>query len=116
MLVRYLASYIICHKVIYALKDKNSAVFSEPRFNYIRINAIYCENGKTCHLTSMALIVIFSNSSLVHVDIPEGKTGQQVLDAFQKKFELAGATKTGSWSVECDTYVSSQNSGYIDLA
>ena len=50
-------------------------------------------------------------NSLVQVDIPEGIAGQQVLDALQKKIELAGAIRTGSWFVECETYLSSQNSG-----
>jgi len=52
-------------------------------------------------------------SCLVQVDIPEDRTGQQILDALQKKIELAGASKTGSWFVECDSYVSSQNSDAI---
>eukprot|EP00795_Rhopilema_esculentum_P003418 gene3418-1783_t len=35
--------------------------------------------------------------------------GQQTLDALQKKVELAGGVRNGSWLVECETYSSSQN-------
>lgn len=49
--------------------------------------------------------------SLVQVDIPEGIGGQQILDALQKKIELAGATRSNNWFVECETYLSSQNTG-----
>eukprot|EP00794_Sanderia_malayensis_P020128 gene20128-22100_t len=46
---------------------------------------------------------------LVQNEIPEGKSAQQVIDVLQKKIELAGAERSGNWSVECETYYSSQN-------
>ncbi|XP_060597390.1 mediator of RNA polymerase II transcription subunit 20-like [Ruditapes philippinarum] len=36
--------------------------------------------------------------------IPEGKSGQQVVDSLQKDIELLGAVKTGSFNVDCETY------------
>lgn len=38
--------------------------------------------------------------------IPEGKSGQQVVDSLQKQMEVLGATKTGNFCVDCETYQS----------
>lgn len=38
--------------------------------------------------------------------VPEGKSGQQVVDSLQKQVELLGAVKTGNFSVDCETYQS----------
>ncbi|XP_031571421.1 mediator of RNA polymerase II transcription subunit 20-like [Actinia tenebrosa] len=53
-------------------------------------------------------------------EIAEGKSGQQTVEMLQKRAELLGATKTGNWCVDCDTYMSSSNvssssSKYIHL-
>ena len=46
------------------------------------------------------------NSSLIPVELPEGKSGQQALavEKLQKRAELMGAQKTGNWCVNCETY------------
>ena len=56
-------------------------------------------------------MLYFSFSSLAQVEIPEGKGAQQVLEALQRKVELAGAVRSGNWSVDCETYYSTQNTG-----
>ncbi|XP_074595936.1 mediator complex subunit 20 [Brevipalpus obovatus] len=38
--------------------------------------------------------------------IPEGKTGQQVIDNLVKLLETLGATKSGTFCVDCETYYS----------
>ncbi|KAI1306014.1 Mediator of RNA polymerase II transcription subunit 20 [Halotydeus destructor] len=44
----------------------------------------------------------------VHVyPVPEGKSGQQAVDNLCKILETLGATKVGTFSVECETYHSS---------
>jgi hypothetical protein len=45
--------------------------------------------------------------------IPEGKSGQQVVDSLQKDIELLGAVKTGSFNVDCETYNSVNLPGNI---
>ncbi|RWS02407.1 decarboxylase-like protein [Dinothrombium tinctorium] len=41
--------------------------------------------------------------------IPEGKSGQQVIDHLVKCLETLGATKTGTFCVDCETYYSGPN-------
>ncbi|KAK3103725.1 hypothetical protein FSP39_021394, partial [Pinctada imbricata] len=41
--------------------------------------------------------------------VPEGKSGQQVVDQLQKQVELLGAIKAGNFLVDCETYMSSPN-------
>lgn len=36
--------------------------------------------------------------------VPEGKSGQQVVDSLQKQVELLGGVKTGNFLVDCETY------------
>ncbi|XP_050412133.1 mediator of RNA polymerase II transcription subunit 20 isoform X2 [Patella vulgata] len=36
--------------------------------------------------------------------VPEGKSGQQVVDGIQKQIELLGAVKTGNFCVDCETF------------
>lgn len=38
--------------------------------------------------------------------VPEGKSGQQVVDGLQKQVEMMGATKSGNFLVDCETYQS----------
>ena len=38
--------------------------------------------------------------------VPEGLSGQQVVDSLQKQIELLGAVKTGNFQVDCETYQS----------
>ena len=40
------------------------------------------------------------------MELPEGKSGQQAfaIEKLQKRAELMGATKTGTWCVNCETY------------
>ena len=38
--------------------------------------------------------------------MPEGKSGQQMVDLLQKQIELLGAVKSGNFSVDCETYQS----------
>lgn len=44
--------------------------------------------------------------SVIPVELPEGKSGQQAfaIEKLQKRAELLGATKTGTWCVNCETY------------
>ena len=44
--------------------------------------------------------------SVIPVELPEGKSGQQAIaiEKLQKRAELMGATKTGTWCVNCETY------------
>lgn len=46
---------------------------------------------------------------LVQSDVPEGRSGQQVIDSLQRKIEQAGGQRNGNWLVECETYYSSQS-------
>ena len=43
---------------------------------------------------------------MIPVDLPEGQTGQQAaeVDKLFKRAELMGATKTGTWCVNCESY------------
>lgn len=43
---------------------------------------------------------------MIPVELPEGKSGQQAIaiEKLQKRAELMGATKTGTWCVNCETY------------
>ena len=45
-------------------------------------------------------------TSVIPVELPEGKSGQQAfaIEKLQKRAELMGATKTGTWCVNCETY------------
>ena len=43
--------------------------------------------------------------------MPEGKSGQQVVDSLQRQLELLGAVKTGNFSVDCETYQSNTPAG-----
>ncbi|XP_062613050.1 mediator of RNA polymerase II transcription subunit 20-like [Saccostrea cucullata] len=38
--------------------------------------------------------------------VPEGKSGQQVVDGLQKQVEMMGASKAGNFLVDCETYQS----------
>ena len=40
------------------------------------------------------------------MELPEGKSGQQahLVEKLQKRAELIGAQKTGTWCVNCETY------------
>ena len=40
--------------------------------------------------------------------IPDGKTGQQVVDLLQKRVELLGATKSGTFSVDYEMHQARQ--------
>ena len=44
--------------------------------------------------------------SVIPVDLPEGQMGQQAVevDKLFKRAELLGATKTGTWCVNCESY------------
>ena len=43
---------------------------------------------------------------MIPVELPEGQSGQQALavEKLQKRAELMGATKAGTWCVNCETY------------
>ena len=43
------------------------------------------------------------------LDVPEGKTGQQLTEHLQKKIEFLSGEKCGSWSMDCETYQAAQN-------
>ncbi|KAH3881709.1 mediator of RNA polymerase II transcription subunit 20-like [Dreissena polymorpha] len=43
--------------------------------------------------------------------VPEGKSGQQVVDSMQRQLELLGAVKTGNFNVDCETYLSNNPQG-----
>lgn len=45
-------------------------------------------------------------NSVIPVELPEGQSGQQALavEKLQKRAELMGASKTGTWCVSCETY------------
>ncbi|KAK2187549.1 hypothetical protein NP493_162g05000, partial [Ridgeia piscesae] len=42
--------------------------------------------------------------SVVAYPLPEGKSGQHTVDILQKRVEQLGATKTGSFTIDCETY------------
>lgn len=42
----------------------------------------------------------------MHHPVPEGMSGQQTVDILQKRLELLGANKTGTFSVDCETWQS----------
>ena len=46
--------------------------------------------------------------SVINFPLPEGKSGQQTVDMLQKRIETLGATKTGNFVVDCETYQSQQ--------
>lgn len=50
-------------------------------------------------------------SSVYPCPVPEGKSGQQMVDLLQKQVELLGAVKTGNFSVDCETYQSVNPTG-----
>ncbi|KAL5013363.1 hypothetical protein ScPMuIL_007633 [Solemya velum] len=47
--------------------------------------------------------------------VPEGKSGQQVVDSLQRQVELLGAVKSGNFSVDCETYQSNLQNDMIFL-
>ncbi|XP_014678541.1 PREDICTED: mediator of RNA polymerase II transcription subunit 20-like [Priapulus caudatus] len=47
------------------------------------------------------------NLSVYQWPLPEGKNGQQAVEILQKRVEQLGATKTGTFCVDCETYQSS---------
>lgn len=44
--------------------------------------------------------------SVHSIAIPDGRSGQQVVDGICKQLEVLGARKSGTFCVECDTYYS----------
>ena len=44
--------------------------------------------------------------SVMVCPVPESKSGQQAVDLLQRKVEQLGATKTGTFTVDCETYQS----------
>lgn len=48
----------------------------------------------------------FYGHSVFACPVPEGKSGQQVVDGLQKQVEMMGATKSGNFLVDCETYQS----------
>lgn len=56
--------------------------------------------------------VLFSISYSVYAyPVPEGKSGQQVVDTIQKQLEQLGAVKSGNFCVDCETYQSNVQTG-----
>ena len=49
---------------------------------------------------------LFWYLSVYTCPVPEGKSGQQMVDLLQKQIELLGAVKSGNFSVDCETYQS----------
>ncbi|KAJ8302039.1 hypothetical protein KUTeg_021026 [Tegillarca granosa] len=45
--------------------------------------------------------------------VPEGKSGQQVVDTIQKQLEQLGAIKSGNFCVDCETYQSNVQTGTV---
>ena len=43
--------------------------------------------------------------------MPEGKTGQQVMEQLQRRVEQLGAVKTGNYLVDCEIYQSKLSGG-----
>ncbi|CAH1266372.1 MED20 [Branchiostoma lanceolatum] len=41
--------------------------------------------------------------------VPDGKSGQQAVEMLQRRLEATGATKAGSFCVDCETYMSGQS-------
>lgn len=54
----------------------------------------------------VCLLLFYLISSIIPVELPEGKSGQQahLVEKLQKRAELMGAQKTGNWFVNCETY------------
>ena len=44
--------------------------------------------------------------SVLNFPIPDGRSGQQMVDMIQKKLETLGAEKTGNFAVDSETYQS----------
>ena len=45
------------------------------------------------------------------MNMPDGKSSQQVIDGLQKKLEFLGAQKICSWTLDCETFQSAHASG-----
>jgi len=43
---------------------------------------------------------------VINYSVLEGRSGQQTIDMIQKRLEILGAEKTGTFSVDCETYQS----------
>ena len=63
-----------------------------------------CGNYESCCLPT----------SVVNYPVPEGQSGQQTVDMLQKRVEDMGATKTGNFSVDCETYASVPQNGWCE--
>jgi len=44
--------------------------------------------------------------SVLNYPVPEGQSGQQTVDAIQKRLDTLSAEKTGSFIVDCEIYQS----------
>ena len=53
---------------------------------------------------SMFNYALTFDTRVVNYPVPEGKTGQQMVDVLHKRVEQLGATKTGNFSVDCEMY------------
>jgi hypothetical protein len=61
-----------------------------------------------CYFEWVISIFIYS---IFSYPVPEGKSGQQVVDILQKQVELLGAVRSGNFCVDCETYQSNSQNG-----
>ena len=50
---------------------------------------------------------------MLNYPVAEGKSGQQTVDMLQARIEQLGALSAGNFSVDCDTYQSTQSKEFI---
>lgn len=72
------------------------------------------KQSRSGHLTSISNFKRYDLSvsmlcSVCQVPVAEGKSVQQTVDILHKKLEQLGATKQGSFCVDCETYHATGN-------
>ena len=55
---------------------------------------------------SSVLTICHTVASVYSYPVPEGKSGQSVVEGLQQRIELLGAVRAGHFSVDCDIYQS----------
>lgn len=81
---------------------------------YFSLAAASIKQNRSGHLTSVSNVKRYNVSvsilcSVCQVPVAEGKSVQQTVDILHKKLEQLGATKQGSFCVDCETYHATGN-------
>lgn len=89
----------------------NYSISITERICYIFLEKYHYKSIESPQLCIINILFDLICISLVQSDVPEGRSGQQVIDSLQRKIEQAGGQRNGNWLVECETYYSSQSQG-----